>query len=94
MQTNRPAEPTFPISPFGKPAFSIMAGRSVHTDAAADFNGNQIEGFMMESTWAVMARGITSILVTITNNTAIPVAFAFVPTELRGLDLAFDEMFR
>jgi hypothetical protein len=47
----------------------------------------------MDTTWSVMQHYVTSILVAVKNNTVIPVAFSFGPTESVDLYQQFYELF-
>jgi hypothetical protein len=65
--------------------WSIMSGISVHRSAASIIRHreeNHTAGFMMDTTWSVMRLYVTAILIAVSRNTSIPLAFAFRPFEM------------
>jgi hypothetical protein len=54
-----------------------IAGPPIHREPGA----NQIQGLMLDMTFSVMRNYMTAILVAVSHNTAIPLAFAFGPVE-------------
>jgi hypothetical protein len=79
-----------------KPAFmdpttqtmgSITGGCYVHPWAASILRNpeNHIDGLIMDTTWTVLRQFVTAIIVAVSHNTAIPLAFAFGPIECSEL---------
>jgi hypothetical protein len=67
---------------------SIVGGLFIHSCAASILqhrHENRIAGLMMDTTWSVMRQYVTSILVGVSRNTAIPLGFAFGPAETTEL---------
>jgi hypothetical protein len=68
--------------------YSIVAGLFIHSHATSilvNRDANAIAGLMMDTTWSVMRQYVTSILVGVSHNTAVPLAFAFGPAETTEL---------
>jgi hypothetical protein len=77
--------------------YSIMGGIYVHPAAASIIKNkeqNRISGLMMDTTWTVIRLYVTSILVAISRNTAIPLAFTFGPSETSELYRHFYQTFQ
>jgi hypothetical protein len=63
---------------------SIVSGVYVHPSAPAIFRAkefNKLVCIMLDTTWTVIRQYVTSILVAVSRNTAIALAFAFGPAE-------------
>jgi hypothetical protein len=67
---------------------SIVGGLFIHSRAVSILQNreqNRIAGLMMDTTWSVMRQYVTSILVAVSRNTAIPLGLAFGPAETSEL---------
>jgi hypothetical protein len=77
--------------------YSIMGGIYVHPAASSIIRhkeDNRMAGVMMDTTWTVMRLYVTAILVGISRNTAIPLAFSFGPSETAQLYRHFYQTFQ
>jgi hypothetical protein len=75
---------------------SIVSGCWVHPSAPSileNSEGNLITCLMADTTWTVMREYVTAILVAISHNTAIPLAFSFGPIEDSNLYDMFYNIF-
>jgi hypothetical protein len=73
---------------------SIMRGVYIHPEAASLLKLNDVQGLMMDTTWSVMQDYVTSILIAVRNNTVIPFASSFGPTESHQLYDQFHRTFK
>jgi hypothetical protein len=77
--------------------YSNMGGIYVHPAAASIIHHkeeNHIAGLIMDTTWTVMRLYVTAILVAISRNTAIPLAFSFGASETTELYRNFYQLFQ
>jgi hypothetical protein len=76
--------------------FSIVNGCWVHSSSAVilrNSEANMICCLMMDTTWSIMRQYVTAIMVAVSNNTAVPLAFAFGRVEDSGLYQMFFSIF-
>jgi hypothetical protein len=65
-------------------SFSIVHGCWIHPNAPGILRQHEINKIcclMMDTTWSIMRQYVTAILIGISHNTAIPLAFSFGPVE-------------
>jgi hypothetical protein len=77
--------------------WSIMSGLYIHPLSPSIIrhrDENRIAGLMMDTTWSVTRLYVTAILVAVSRNTSIPLAFAFGPAETTDLYAQFYESFQ